>query len=326
VISIEQYPQRAQITTEERPAIDPVALGTLAGRLSRCHDLDSLVSTALDGLEELFGYCHSLLMLRDEQGSKLYTIASHGYEDSGVGSEVPLGEGIFGMAAARCSPMRVGNLGQMRRYSKTVRRSYEEHGAIEPGREIPLPTFPQAESQLAAPAVVRGQLVGVVAIESPNRAAFDDQDEALLTVIAGLIASAIEVDWAYERAAETAIATAPKAKVPETVDGPETRVRHFPVDGSTFLGSEYLIKGVAGQILWSLLGHYTTEGRVDFTNREIRLDPMLDLPDCRDNLENRLLLLKRRLDERDAPIRIEKTGRGRFRLVVTNALRLEMVG
>jgi hypothetical protein len=35
-----------------------------------------------------------------------------------------------------------------------------------------------------------------------------------------------------------------------------------------------------------------------------------------------LILLKRRLDERDAPIRIEKTGRGRFRLLVEHDLRL----
>ena len=51
-------------------------LAELSARLGRAADLDTLVSTALDGLAGLFGYEHSLLLLLDEDGSRLFTIAS----------------------------------------------------------------------------------------------------------------------------------------------------------------------------------------------------------------------------------------------------------
>ena len=82
---------------------------------------------------------------------------------------------------------------------------------------------------------------------------------------------------------------------------------------------------MAGRILWKVLGQYEAEQRDEFTNKEMRLDPSLELPDFRDNFESRLVLLKRRLDERGAAIRIEKTGRGRFRVIVDGRLELEVV-
>jgi len=327
VVGIEQYPplERAAASVQ-RASGGPVALGELSARLCRCPDLYTLVEAALDGLAELFGFEHSLLLLLDEQGSRLYTIASHGYAKPGVGSEVRVGEGIIGMAAARCTAMRVGNLNQMRKYSRSVRRAFEDHGAIGPGREIPLPGLERGESQLAVPAMVHGQLLGVLVIDSPQSVAFDERDEALLNVVAGLVAGAIEIDWAHERAAEAVAAVARYRPEPPSAEGRATLVRFFPADGSTFVDMDYLIKGVAGRILWSLLGHYTREGREEFTNREVRLDPSLELPELRDNLESRLILLKRRLEERGAPIHIEKSGRGRFRVVVDQPLRLEAIG
>src|SRR5262249_8815619 len=102
-------------------------------------------------------------------------------------------------------------------------------------------------------------------------------------------------------------------------------LRYFPTDGSTFIDSEYLIKGVAGRILWRLLNDHHEDGRTEFTNREVRLDRSLELSAYRDNLESRLVLLQRRLDERQAPVRIRRTGRGKLRLELESALTLELI-
>ena len=42
----------------------------------------------------------------------------------------------------------------------------------------------------------------------------------------------------------------------------------------------------------------------------------LRLPDFKDNLETRLLLLQRRLQEKQAPVQVERPARGRILLIV----------
>lgn len=75
-------------------------------------------------------------------------------------------------------------------------------------------------------------------------------------------------------------------------------VRHYAVDHSVFVDGDYLIKGVAGAIVWKLLREHIESGRDEFSNRELRLDA-------------RLILLQRRLAERCPFLAIKKIGRGR---------------
>lgn len=295
------------------------ALAELTGRIGRCTDLDVLVDMTLDGLDQLLGYPHSHLMLLDELGRSLYTIASRGFDEASIGAEVAVGDGVIGTAAARGEAVRVGALQQMVKYSRSVRRQFEDVGGVRPGREVPMPGLPRAESRLAVPAMARGELIGVLAVDSARPVAFNDADQQTLAIVAATLASAIEHLRALDTDDDVPL-PAPRSTLPPTTE--TTVVRYFDVDGSVFLGTDYLIKGVAGRILWSLLRQHTADGRVDFTNKELRLDPTLDLPGFKDNLESRLILLKRRLDERHAPMRIERTGRGRFRLATDAAMRL----
>ena len=296
------------------------AVAEVAARIGRCSDLDTLVDTALAGLDRVMGYEHVHLMLLDDTDRRLYTIGSRGFDGESIGAEVEVGEGLVGTVAARCEPMHLGNLRQMAKYSESVRRQFEDDG-VRPGREIPMPGLRLAESRIAVPAMARGELIGVLTADSFQRVAYSDADQQALTVVAATLASAIEHLRAVEEDEDDPVVATP-VKATSAEPTAAATLRHFPVDGSCFLDNDYLVKGVAGRILWSLLRQHDADGRVDFTNRELRLDRSLDLPGFKDNLESRLILLKRRLDERDAPVRIERTGRGRFRLHTDTTFRL----
>ncbi len=282
-----------------------------SSQLASAEDLDELLATALRACEELLRCPHAFVMLADERGERLYTVASAGFPVSGTGSEVRIGEGLIGVAAARKQSVRVTHMGRERSYS---------HASLQPAgvgveRVIPLPQLHSAQSQLVAPMLAHRKLVGMLCLQSETPGAFQSTDECVASILASHVAMAMAT---LERS-EMAAAVQPPAAVKPV------EVKHYAEDDSVFFDNEYVIKGVAGGILWRLLREHQENGRSEFSNKEIRLDPSLDLPDIKDNLEARLILLRRRLDERCDYIGIERVARGRFRLRVDRELALLQV-
>lgn len=286
----------------------------LVGKIADQSELDAIIEVTLAGLAADLGLEHVLILLLDPARGVLTTIGSLGYERSGIGSEVPIGVGPIGAAAESGLVVRIADLSRERRFAAAVHASSEDENRT---RSIAFPGLGDALSRIAVPLASGGETRGVLFAESRHRLAFDADDEAILTILARQIAAGIAVAEADRGGIETASTTiAP----PST--GRTFRVVHHHFDDSVFVDDDYVIKGVSGRLLVHMLGVVEREGRDEFTNRELRLADGLKLPDVKDNLETRLLLLRRRLEEKSLPLRLLRVERGRMRLTLDGRPRL----
>jgi hypothetical protein len=299
-------------------------------RINRSPDLSTLMDAVLEALDAYFGFRHARVLLADEATGRLVTLASRGYGETGIGAEVAVGEGLIGTVARERRVLRISGLDQELAYGRAVRREILSSASASPlAAEIPLPGLSDARSALVIPLVVRDHLVGVLAAESREAMAFDEWHEAYLDILGNQIALGLErmLEPGGDERGEAAPA-GPGAAAAEGGGAPapsRAGRRHSFVfyrnDDCVFVDGEYLIRNVPGRILWKLLGQHG-EGRTAFTNRELRLDPGLGLPAFRDNLESRLVLLRRRLEQKCPDVRLVPTGRGRFTLQVDAAVEL----
>jgi adenylate cyclase len=285
--------------------------------LARCRDFDELADTALDSLTRHLGVSNAILLMAECDG-RLFALGSRGYAISGIGSEILPGEGVIGVAAREGVPIRIGHLSSEYRYGAALGAAARSAGLLaEDPPGVPFPGLGTPHSQIAVPVIAEGRVLGVLFAESGEIMRFDHESEDALVLVAhhlGAMMALLRDEDAVEVPSIADVGTEPGAAV---------TVRHYPRDDSVFLGHDYLIKGVAGAILWRLLREHADTGRTDFTTRELRLDRGLKLPDHAENLDARLVLLRRRLEERGACLQLEKTGRGIFRLVSRCRITLE---
>ncbi|MDB4973126.1 MAG: Adenylate cyclase [Myxococcaceae bacterium] len=320
-------------TTRELPAArdtrDPLAaLARITEGISACRGLEALLHSGLEYLTLHLGLDTVSLYLAEPSERSLFTLASRGYPESGMGARIGYGVGLIGAAAQQRMPVRVADISRELRYGRVVREQVERvHGQLE--REVPLPGLAAATSLLAVPLILDGELFGVLSTESTRQLAYEERDVLLLQTAGQVLAQAVA--RALERAKEAALEPEQEAEPKQTRAAPALeggadalKVRYYQADDSVFLDGEYLIKGLPGRILWLLLSLRQTEGRETYSNRELRLHPLLKLPAYKDNLEARLLVLQRRLQDKSSALRLQREQRGRLQLSCDRPIELEL--
>ena len=261
-----------------------------------------------------------MVLLADECTGRLVAMASRGYGTSGVGAEVEPGQGLIGTAASELRVIRLTGIEANLRYGRAVRR---ESGSATP--EIPLPGLPDAQSALVIPLKLCDRLIGVLAVEDRDATRFGEWHEAYLEIIGNQIALGVDrmaLDRMSDDGEEPAPPRLPIAKAEPADEGRRRILTYYVNDDCVFIDGEYLIRNVPGRILWKLMREHQRDGRREFTNRELRLDPGLGLPPIKDNLESRLILLRRRLSEKCPDLRIVPVSRGRFALEIDGAVEM----
>lgn len=287
--------------------------------LNRQTNLEDLLDQSLFVLQRHFGISNSFILLNDSANSSLITHATLGYPKGGVGSEVKHGEGLIGLCAKHKKFLQISGMREASRYTKAILQTSSTQSL---SLSIPLPGLTDPASQMAAPIVFQSQLLGVLACESREKSWWDARDQSFVTMLANFLAAAIV---AQRKVEESPFSERSLSSEIPTGSEKSWNYRYIEKDEVLFVNDQYLIKNIPAKILKYLLSITLKTGRREFSNMELRSADELRLPEVKDNLEARLILLRKRLQEHDSGLTIQSGGRGRFRLEINGKIEFEGV-
>ncbi|MDC3127955.1 GAF domain-containing protein [Paracoccaceae bacterium] len=170
----------------------------VASQISKTLNLDAIAKTMLISMEEYFGFKHSMILLLDGSESVLKVIATHGYEEEGIGAEVKIGVGVIGMVAKKKKLMRMANLGAQKQYMQAIKQQIQPSEETAVVDVTSLPGLKNAESQVAIPMLMEDELIGVFSVESDQVNIFDKSDELIIKILANQTANALQNAKLYQ--------------------------------------------------------------------------------------------------------------------------------
>ena len=160
------------------------ASAEVAQAAASVRDLDLLLPQVTHLISERFGWYHVGIFLVDE--ARRYAVLQAANSDGGQ------------KMLARGHSLRVGETGIV----GYVAHSGQPRIALDVGEDAAFfdnPDLPQTRSEMALPLEVEGQIIGALDVQSTEEAAYDDEDVAMLRILAGQVAIAIENSRLFEQ-------------------------------------------------------------------------------------------------------------------------------
>ncbi|HWE52873.1 MAG TPA: GAF domain-containing SpoIIE family protein phosphatase [Bryobacteraceae bacterium] len=144
-------------------------------------DLDTLLESLAGIIRRVIPWDLFAILLFSERRKVLYIRYAAGHREEVVRNlAITLGEGLVGVAAATRQPVLVGDVRTDERY---------------------LSTSDVVRSELAVPMIARKRMIGIIDVQATRVDAFKDYDRAMLSLISGRIAAAIDNAQLYTRGA-----------------------------------------------------------------------------------------------------------------------------
>lgn len=156
--------------SQRRRWLQLLLINEVARVTTRSVDLEQLLGLVAREIHERFGYFAAGVLLREDKQVVLRALAAGGELDAKIGDAEPLGEGISGTVAATGRAMQVDNAEQL--------------GSSEPFCE-------GIQSVLCVPLPVGESTIGVIAVQSLEEQAFDEDDRLVLETLAKSVAGAM---------------------------------------------------------------------------------------------------------------------------------------
>lgn len=167
----------------ERRALQLQTAAEVSRTVSGVLDPDKLIQQVVDLVQERFDFYHVGLFLPDEKNEFAVLHASTGEAGSKMletGYKLKIdNQSLIGRCIARRKACLATDIGKE---------------GVRPDN----PLLPETRSELALPLISRGQVIGAMNIHSAQEAAFNQEDVAVLQIMADQLANVLDNAWLFE--------------------------------------------------------------------------------------------------------------------------------